>query len=100
LLASKKADSKETRGDINTQATILAGVLDRYLLESHEEIDVYIDKLIITLQEIADNTIPNARPFEGLKLYWIVDYIRVTKASREALRDYKYYQIAAIKERL
>jgi len=98
--AWKRANSEETRRDINTQAAILAGVLDRYLLESHEDIDTYTDMLIMTLQEIADNTIPDIRPFEGSKSYWTADCTRVTKASREALRDYRLCRTAATEGRL
>ena len=42
------------------------------------------------MQEIIAETVLDAKPHEGAKLYWNLDCTRVTQAAREKLKQYRY----------
>ena len=98
--AWKRAGLEETRKDIQAQTDILARILGRLPLDINENLDTYTQLLIKALREIADSTIPNAKPFEGSKPYWNAACERVTKASGKALTEYRRNRNANTEERL
>ena len=98
--AWRRAELQETREDIEAQADILNAVMRRHQLETKEDIEAYADKLVVTLQEIADNTIPDTAPFAGSKSYWNAACERTTKAAKKALREYRYNRDDETEERL
>ena len=98
--AWKRLEREETRNEVQKGTDILATILGRLPLETTRHLDSYTDKLITTLREIADETIPDAQPFTGSKSYWNAGCSKVTRTAKDAIKEYRHSRNTETEERL
>lgn len=88
--AWKRIEIEATKQEIQGHARVLNIVMERYLVNTEEAIDLCVEKLITALQEIIEETIPYKEPYEGAKSYWNLACSKTTLASRAALKAYRH----------
>lgn len=98
--AWKKMEDEKIGTEVKAGAKALNWVLGTPDLDSQEDIDQYLAKMLTGFDEIVELTIPWAAPGRDPKSFWNADCTRVTRSAKQKLKTYIYNGTQEAKEEL